>query len=141
MSCLCQSNKKDLIDQEHPFRMCTASKKALFGLNKLTCVAYDKLSAFLIKSGFTKAVVDSYTHSRGKTRQSSSTGLPSFSKSQMASLSNLNPNMLREILKKFGFDSCTPIDTPYGGSVPTLMKIRDGKLIDPNRFSWYAWLL
>ncbi|GJS21314.1 retrovirus-related pol polyprotein from transposon TNT 1-94 [Tanacetum coccineum] len=39
----------------------------------------------------------------------------------------------QEILKKFGFDSCTPIDTPMAER-PNLDEDKGGKLIDPTRF-------
>ena len=38
-----------------------------------------------------------------------------------------------EILKKFGFDTCTPIDTPMAER-PDLDEDRGGKLIDPTRY-------
>ncbi|GJU70693.1 retrovirus-related pol polyprotein from transposon TNT 1-94 [Tanacetum coccineum] len=37
----------------------------------------------------------------------------------------------QEILKKFGFDSCTPIDTPMAER-PNLDEDKGGKLIDPT---------
>ncbi|GJV57411.1 retrovirus-related pol polyprotein from transposon TNT 1-94 [Tanacetum coccineum] len=43
-----------------------------------------------------------------------------------------NPN-ISEILKKFGFDSCTPIDTPMAER-PNLDEDKGGKLIDPTLF-------
>ncbi|GKA04127.1 gag-pol polyprotein [Tanacetum coccineum] len=42
-----------------------------------------------------------------------------------------------EILKKFGFDSCTPIDTPMAER-PNLDEDKGGKLIDPTRFRLLA---
>ncbi|GJV16263.1 retrovirus-related pol polyprotein from transposon TNT 1-94 [Tanacetum coccineum] len=39
----------------------------------------------------------------------------------------------QEILKKFGFDTCTPIDTPMAER-PNLDEDKGGKLIDPTRF-------
>ncbi|GJU02395.1 integrase, catalytic region, zinc finger, CCHC-type containing protein [Tanacetum coccineum] len=43
----------------------------------------------------------------------------------------------QEILKKFGFDSCTPIDTPMAER-PNLDEDKGGKLIDPTRFRVFA---
>ncbi|GJU14854.1 integrase, catalytic region, zinc finger, CCHC-type containing protein [Tanacetum coccineum] len=84
--------------------------KSLFGLKQVPRACNDKLSAFLIKSGFTKGVVDPtlFTRKAGK-------------------------HILLEILKKFGFDSCTPIDTPMAER-PDLDEDKGGKLIDPTRF-------
>ncbi|GJY04060.1 retrovirus-related pol polyprotein from transposon TNT 1-94 [Tanacetum coccineum] len=53
-----------------------------------------------------------------------------------ASLSN-NPNMLKENLEKFGFDSCTPIDTPMAER-PNLDEDKGGKPINPTRFRGMA---
>ncbi|GJW24104.1 retrovirus-related pol polyprotein from transposon TNT 1-94 [Tanacetum coccineum] len=87
------SQPEGFVDPEHPSHVYRL-KKALYGLKQAPRAWYDKLSAFLIKSGFTKGV---------------------------------------EILKKFGFDSCTPIDTPMAER-PNLDEDKGGKLIDPTRF-------
>ncbi|GKA24865.1 retrovirus-related pol polyprotein from transposon TNT 1-94 [Tanacetum coccineum] len=46
----------------------------------------------------------------------------------------------QEILKKFGFDSCSPIDTPMAER-PNLDEDKGGKLIDPTRFRGMVGLL
>ncbi|GJW35097.1 retrovirus-related pol polyprotein from transposon TNT 1-94 [Tanacetum coccineum] len=48
---------KGFVDPEHPSHVYRL-KKALYGLKQAPRAWYDKLSAFLIKSGFTKGVVD-----------------------------------------------------------------------------------
>ncbi|GJX39905.1 uncharacterized mitochondrial protein-like protein [Tanacetum coccineum] len=97
------------VDPKHPSHVYRL-KKALYGLKQAPRAWYDKLSAFLIKSGFTKGVVDPtlFTRKAGK-------------------------RILLEILKKFGFDTCTPIDTPMAER-PDLDEDKGGKLIDPTRF-------
>ncbi|GJW85070.1 retrovirus-related pol polyprotein from transposon TNT 1-94 [Tanacetum coccineum] len=102
---------KGFVDPEHPSHVYRL-KKALYGLKQAPRAWYDKLSAFLIKSGFTKGVVDPtlFTRKTGK-------------------------HLLLEILKKFGFDSCTPIDTPMAER-PNLDEDKGGKLIDPTRFRY-----
>ncbi|GKB69133.1 hypothetical protein Tco_0930545 [Tanacetum coccineum] len=58
--------------------------------------------------------------------------ITSFLKIPEASLSTQS-KYAQEILKKFGFDSCTPIDTPMAER-PNLDEDKGGKLIDPTRF-------
>ncbi|GJU47101.1 retrovirus-related pol polyprotein from transposon TNT 1-94 [Tanacetum coccineum] len=103
------SQPEGFVDPEHPSHVYRL-KKALYGLKQAPRAWYDKLSAFLIKSGFTKGVVDPtlFTRKAGK-------------------------HILLEILKKFGFDTCTPIDTPMAER-PDLDEDKGGKLIDPTRF-------
>ncbi|GJV63203.1 retrovirus-related pol polyprotein from transposon TNT 1-94 [Tanacetum coccineum] len=86
-------------------RMCTASRKLTKDSNKL--------------------------HMRGMTSYQRSNDYK-FLKIPEASLSTNPQNMLRN-LKKFGFDSCTPIDTPMAER-PNLDEDKGGKLIDPTRF-------
>ncbi|GJV54571.1 retrovirus-related pol polyprotein from transposon TNT 1-94 [Tanacetum coccineum] len=150
---------------------CVRLKKALYGLKQAPRAWYDKLSAFLIKSGFTKGVVDPtlFTRKAGKhillvqiyvddiifastnpkacklfAFEMNST----FKMSMMGQMSfflglqvSQNPRGIfinqskyaQEILKKFGFDTCTPIDTPMAER-PDLDEDKGGKLIDPTRF-------
>ncbi|GJQ94332.1 retrovirus-related pol polyprotein from transposon TNT 1-94 [Tanacetum coccineum] len=58
---------KGFVDPEHPSHVYRL-KKALYGLKQAPRAWYDKLSAFLIKSGFTKGVVDPtlFTRKAGK---------------------------------------------------------------------------
>ncbi|GJS04479.1 retrovirus-related pol polyprotein from transposon TNT 1-94 [Tanacetum coccineum] len=58
---------KGFVDPEHPSHVYRL-KKALYGLKQAPRAWYDKLSAFLIKSGFTKGVVDPtlFTRKTGK---------------------------------------------------------------------------
>ncbi|GKB56649.1 retrovirus-related pol polyprotein from transposon TNT 1-94 [Tanacetum coccineum] len=51
------SQPEGFVDPEHPSHVYRL-KKALYGLKQAPRAWYDKLSAFLIKSGFTKGVVD-----------------------------------------------------------------------------------
>ncbi|GJS79131.1 retrovirus-related pol polyprotein from transposon TNT 1-94 [Tanacetum coccineum] len=118
------SQPEGFVDPEHPSHVYRL-KKALYGLKQAPRAWYDKLSAFLIKSGFTKGVM-------------SMMGQMSFFLGLQVSQ---NPRGIfinqskyaQEILKKFGFDSCTPIDTPMAER-PNLDEDKGGKLIDPTRF-------
>nr|GFA97302.1 retrovirus-related Pol polyprotein from transposon TNT 1-94 [Tanacetum cinerariifolium] len=55
------------VDPEYPLHVYRL-KKALYGLKQATCAWYDKLSSFLISSGFSKGVVDPtlFTRKTGK---------------------------------------------------------------------------
>ncbi|GKB64845.1 retrovirus-related pol polyprotein from transposon TNT 1-94 [Tanacetum coccineum] len=61
------SQPEGFVDPEHPSHVYRL-KKALYGLKQAPRAWYDKLSAFLIKSGFTKGVVDPtlFTRKAGK---------------------------------------------------------------------------
>ncbi|GJX30156.1 gypsy type transposase [Tanacetum coccineum] len=61
------SQPEGFVDPEHPSHVYRL-KKALYGLKQAPRAWYDKLSSFLIKSGFTKGVVDPtlFTRKAGK---------------------------------------------------------------------------
>ncbi|GJZ86360.1 retrovirus-related pol polyprotein from transposon TNT 1-94 [Tanacetum coccineum] len=164
------SQPEGFVDPEHPSHVYRL-KKALYGLKQAPRAWYDKLSAFLIKSGFTKGVVDPtlFTRKAGKhillvqiyvddiifastnpkacklfafemnsTFKMSMMGQMSFFLGLQVSQSPrgifINQSKYaQEILKKFGFDTCTPIDTPMAER-PDLDEDKGGKLIDPTRF-------
>ncbi|GJS14912.1 retrovirus-related pol polyprotein from transposon TNT 1-94 [Tanacetum coccineum] len=164
------SQPEGFVDPEHPSHVYRL-KKALYGLKQAPRAWYDKLSAFLIKSGFTKGVVDPtlFTRKAGKhillvqiyvddiifastnpkacklfafemnsTFKMSMMGKMSFFLGLQVSQSLIGifinqSKYAQEILKKFGFDSCTPIDTPMVER-PDLDEDKGGKLIDPTRF-------
>ncbi|GJT15639.1 retrovirus-related pol polyprotein from transposon TNT 1-94 [Tanacetum coccineum] len=122
------SQPEGFVDPEHPSHVYRL-KKALYGLKQAPRAWYDKLSAFLIKSGFTKGVVDPtlFTRKTGKHL------LLDCKFSNPRGIFINQSKYAQEILKKFGFDSCTPIDTPMAER-PNLDEDKGGKLIDPIRF-------
>ncbi|GJT21593.1 retrovirus-related pol polyprotein from transposon TNT 1-94 [Tanacetum coccineum] len=164
------SQPEGFVNPDHPSHVYRL-KKALYGLKQAPRAWYDKLSMFLINSGFTKGVVDPtlFTRKAGKhfllvqiyvddiifastnpkacklfAFEMNST----FKMSMMGQMSfflglqvSQNPRGIfinqskyaQEILKKFGFDTCTPIDTPMAER-PDLDEDKGGKLIDPTRF-------
>ncbi|GJT36680.1 retrovirus-related pol polyprotein from transposon TNT 1-94 [Tanacetum coccineum] len=162
------SQPEGFVDPEHPSHVYRL-KKALYGLKQAPRAWYDKLSAFLIKSGFTKGVVDPtlFTRKAGKhillvqiyvddiifaSTNPKACKLfafkmnSTFKMSMMGQMSfflglqvSQNPRGIfinqskyaQEILKKFGFDTCTPIDTPMAER-PDLDEDKGGKLIDPT---------
>ncbi|GJU26245.1 retrovirus-related pol polyprotein from transposon TNT 1-94 [Tanacetum coccineum] len=84
-------------------------------------------------TGFTKGqLVDPYTiHEE---RKAGNHFLPGLQVSQNPIGIFINQSKYaQEILKKFGFDTCTPIDTPMAER-PDLDEDKGGKLIDPTRF-------
>ncbi|GJV60235.1 retrovirus-related pol polyprotein from transposon TNT 1-94 [Tanacetum coccineum] len=98
------SQPEGFVDPDHPTHVYRL-KKALYGLKQAPRAWYDTLSRFLLDNKFSKGVVDStlFTQKTGK-----------------HILLALDPggifiNQLKfalEILKKFGMDSCDPVDTP-----------------------------
>ncbi|GJV19815.1 retrovirus-related pol polyprotein from transposon TNT 1-94 [Tanacetum coccineum] len=101
------SQPEGFVDPEHPSHVYRL-KKALYGLKQAPRAWYDKLSAFLIKSGFTKGVVDPtlFTRKAGKhillmsmmVTNSILFSISKFLKIPEASFLN-NPNMLRNLEK------------------------------------------
>ncbi|GKE56006.1 retrovirus-related pol polyprotein from transposon TNT 1-94 [Tanacetum coccineum] len=81
-------------------------KKALYGLKQAPRVWYDMLSSFLISQDFSKGSVDPtlFIHKEGK-----------------------------ELLLKYGFDSCNPMDTPMVKK-SKLDEDKEGKAIDLSHY-------
>nr|GFA54374.1 hypothetical protein [Tanacetum cinerariifolium] len=104
------SQPEGFVDLEHPTHVYRL-KKALYGLKQAPRVWYDKLSKFLISTGFSKDVV--LQNPRGIFINQSKYAL--------------------EILKRYDFDSSTPIDTPMAEH-SKLEKDKGGKLIDPTHY-------
>nr|GEX44240.1 retrovirus-related Pol polyprotein from transposon TNT 1-94 [Tanacetum cinerariifolium] len=104
------SQPEGFVDQEHPTHVYQL-KKALYGFKQAPRAWYDKLSKFLISTGFSKGVVSQ--NPRGISINQSKYAL--------------------EILKKYDFDFSTPIDTPIAKR-PKLDEDKGGKLIDPTRY-------
>ncbi|GJT85100.1 retrovirus-related pol polyprotein from transposon TNT 1-94 [Tanacetum coccineum] len=95
-------------------------KKALYGLAQAPRAWYDMLSSFLISKDFSKGLVDPtlFIHREGKELLlMSMIGKISFflglhiSQSPRGIFINQSKYAL-EYLKKYGFDSCDPVDTP-----------------------------
>nr|GEX77971.1 retrovirus-related Pol polyprotein from transposon TNT 1-94 [Tanacetum cinerariifolium] len=162
------SQPEGFVDPEHPtyvYRL----KKSLYGLKQAPRAWYNKLSKFLISTGFSKGVVDPtlftrltskhillvqiyvddiifastdpnscqrFAHEMSLTFQMSMMGQMSFflglqvSQNPRGIFINQSKYAL-EILKKYDFDSSTPIDTPMAER-PKLDEDNGGKLIDPT---------
>ncbi|GJT14674.1 putative ribonuclease H-like domain-containing protein [Tanacetum coccineum] len=99
------SQPKGFVDPDQPTHVYRL-KKALYGLKQASHAWYDELSKFLMSTRFSKGVVD-----------------PTLFISKYA----------LEILKKYGLDSSTLVDTPMVKKMK-LDEDRQGKLVDPTRF-------
>ncbi|GKB03208.1 retrovirus-related pol polyprotein from transposon TNT 1-94 [Tanacetum coccineum] len=84
------SQPKGFVDPDHPTHVYRL-KKALYGLNQAHRAWYDTLSRFLLDNKFSKGL-----------QVSQNPGGIFINQSKFA----------LEILKKFGMDSCDPVDTP-----------------------------
>nr|GEU64234.1 retrovirus-related Pol polyprotein from transposon TNT 1-94 [Tanacetum cinerariifolium] len=90
----------------HVYRL----KKALYGLKQAPRAWYDKLSRFLMSTGFSKGIVDPtlFTRKTGK-------------------------HILLVQIYKYGLDSSASVDTPMVEKMK-LDEDRQGKLVDPTHF-------
>ncbi|GJT80346.1 retrovirus-related pol polyprotein from transposon TNT 1-94 [Tanacetum coccineum] len=164
------SQPEGFVDPDQPTHVYRL-KKALYGLKQAPRAWYDKLSRFLMSTGFSKGVVDPtlFTRKTGKhillvqiyvddiifastnpkscetfAKEMSST----FKMSMMGQMSfflglqvSQNPRGIfinqskyaLEILKKYGLDSSTSVDTPMVEKMK-LDEDRQGKLVDPTCF-------
>ncbi|GJV03496.1 integrase, catalytic region, zinc finger, CCHC-type containing protein [Tanacetum coccineum] len=131
-----ETKLEGFVDLEHPSHVYRL-KKALYGLKQAPRAWYDKLSAFLIKSGFTKGVVDPtlFTRKAGNIFY----WITSFLSSR-GFLSIQSKIMLRKILKSLGFDSLHTIDQSNGGA-SDLDEDKGGTANDHTRFRGHGWLL
>ncbi|GJT13353.1 retrovirus-related pol polyprotein from transposon TNT 1-94, partial [Tanacetum coccineum] len=90
-------------------------KKALYGLKQAPRAWYDMLSSFLISQDFSKGSVDHtlFICKEGKELLLSKYAL--------------------ESLKKYGFDSCDPVNTPMVEK-SKLVEDKEGKVVDPSHY-------
>ncbi|GKD91784.1 retrovirus-related pol polyprotein from transposon TNT 1-94 [Tanacetum coccineum] len=87
------SQPEGIVDQDNPTHMYRL-KKALYGLKQAPRAWYDMFSSFLLSQNFSKCSVNPtlFTRKEGK--------------------DILMKKYALEILKKYGMDSCNPVDTP-----------------------------
>ncbi|GJV99726.1 retrovirus-related pol polyprotein from transposon TNT 1-94 [Tanacetum coccineum] len=102
-------------------------KKALYGLKQALRAWYDLLSSFLLSQGFSKGTVNPtlFISKKGKDILMSPRGI--FLKQSKYAL---------ESLKKYGMESCDPVDTP----MVEKSKLDDtqGKAVDPTHYCGMA---
>ncbi|GJZ43040.1 retrovirus-related pol polyprotein from transposon TNT 1-94 [Tanacetum coccineum] len=99
-------------------------KKALYGLKQALRAWYDMLSSFLISQDFSKGLVDPtlFIHREGLQIFQNPRGI--FINQSKYAL---------ESLKKYGFDSCDPVDTPMVEK-SKLDEDKEGNAIDPSHY-------
>nr|GEX89146.1 hypothetical protein [Tanacetum cinerariifolium] len=116
-------------------------KKALYGLKQASRAWYDMLSSFLISQDFSKGSVDPTLFIRRESKElllmsmmgkiSFFLGLQIF-QSPRGIFINQSKYPL-ESLKKYGFDSCDPVDTPMVEK-SKLDEDTEGKTVDPSYY-------
>ncbi|GJW00016.1 retrovirus-related pol polyprotein from transposon TNT 1-94 [Tanacetum coccineum] len=102
-------------------------KKALYGLKQAPRAWYDMLSSFLISQDFSKGLVDPTLFIRRDGKE-----LLLISQSPRGIFINQSKYAL-ESLKKYGFDSCDPVDTPMVEK-SKLDEDKEGKAVDPSHY-------
>ncbi|GJT50428.1 retrovirus-related pol polyprotein from transposon TNT 1-94 [Tanacetum coccineum] len=132
------SQPEGFVDPDHPTHVYRL-KKALYGLKQAPRAWYDTLSRFLLDNKFSKGAVDPtlFTRKTGKHILLVQIYAPrpagyKFLNNPGGIFINQSKFAL-EILKKFGMDSCDPVDTPM---VDRLKLDEDplGILVDQTRF-------
>ncbi|GJY20605.1 retrovirus-related pol polyprotein from transposon TNT 1-94 [Tanacetum coccineum] len=107
----------------HVYRL----KKALYGLKQAPRAWYDLLSSFLLSQGFSKGTVDPtlFISRKGK-------DILLISQSPRGIFLNQSKYAL-ESLKKYGMESCDPMDTPMVEK-SKLDEDTQGKAVDPTHY-------
>ncbi|GKC07408.1 retrovirus-related pol polyprotein from transposon TNT 1-94 [Tanacetum coccineum] len=102
-------------------------KKALYGLKQALRAWYDLLSSFLLSQGFSKGTVDPtlFISRKGK-------DILLISQSPRGIFLNQSKYAL-ESLKKYGIESCDPVDTPMAEK-SKVDKDTQGKTVDPTHY-------
>ncbi|GJR68207.1 retrovirus-related pol polyprotein from transposon TNT 1-94 [Tanacetum coccineum] len=106
-------------------------KKALYGLKQAPRAWYDMLSSFLISNDFSKGSVDPtlFICREGKELLLTNSNLL---QSPRGIFINQSKYAL-ESLKKYGFESCDPVDTPMVEK-SKLDKDKEGNAVDPSHY-------
>nr|GEU47136.1 hypothetical protein [Tanacetum cinerariifolium] len=134
------SQPNGFMDQDNPNHV-YKFKKALYGLKQASRAWYDMLSSFLISQDFSKGLVDPtlFIHrNNNDLLLMSMMGKISFflrlqiSKSPKGIFINQS-NYALESLKKYGFESCDPVDTPMVEK-SKLDEDKEGKAVDPSHY-------
>ncbi|GJS39573.1 retrovirus-related pol polyprotein from transposon TNT 1-94 [Tanacetum coccineum] len=140
------SQPDGFVDKDNPNHVYKL-KKALYGLKQAPHTWYDMLSSFLISQDFSKGSVDPtlFIHREGKElllvqiyvddiifAASTPELCDLFLKVLEASLLTSQKYAL-ESLKKYGFDSCDPVDTPMVEK-SKLDEDKEGKAVDPSHY-------
>ncbi|GJY91967.1 retrovirus-related pol polyprotein from transposon TNT 1-94 [Tanacetum coccineum] len=120
------SQPDGFVDKDNPNHVYKL-KKALYGLKQAPRAWYDMLSSFLISQDFSKGSVDPTLFIRRDGKE-----LLLISQSPRGIFINQSKYAL-ESLKKYGFDSCDPVDTPMVEK-SKLDEDKEGKAVDPSHY-------
>nr|GEZ65640.1 hypothetical protein [Tanacetum cinerariifolium] len=120
------SQSDGFVDQDNP-NYVYKLKKALYGLKQAPRVWYDMLSLFLISQDFSKGSVDPtlFIHMNGN-------DLLLILQSPRGIFINQSKYVI-ESLKKYGFESCDPVDTPMVEK-SKLDEDKERKAVDPSHY-------
>ncbi|GKC46008.1 retrovirus-related pol polyprotein from transposon TNT 1-94 [Tanacetum coccineum] len=139
------SQPNGFVDKDKPNHVYKL-KKALYGLKQAPRAWYDMLSSFLISQDFSKGSVDPtlFIHIDGKEQllvqiyvddiifAASTPELCGLFAKIICIFINQSKYAL-ESLKKYGFDSCDPVDTPMVEK-SKLDEDKEGKAVDPSHY-------
>nr|GEW72724.1 integrase, catalytic region, zinc finger, CCHC-type, peptidase aspartic, catalytic [Tanacetum cinerariifolium] len=120
------SQPDGFVDQDNPNHVYKL-KKAMYGLKQAPRAWYNKLSSFLISQDFYKGLVDPTLFIRRNDND-----LLLISQSPRGIFINQSKYAL-ESLKKYGFESCDPVDTPMVEK-SKLDEDKEGKVADPSHY-------
>ncbi|GJR86295.1 retrovirus-related pol polyprotein from transposon TNT 1-94 [Tanacetum coccineum] len=125
------------VDPDNPNHMYKL-KKALYGLKQAPRAWYDMLSSFLISQDFSKGSVDPtmFICREGKELLLVQVYVDDiiFAASTLELCIFINQSKYAlESLKKYGFDSCDPVDTPMVEK-SKLDEDKEGKAVDPSHY-------
>nr|GEV71370.1 hypothetical protein [Tanacetum cinerariifolium] len=135
------SQTDGFVDQDNPNHVYKL-KKALYGLKQALRAWYDMLSSFLISQDFTKGLVDPtlFIHRNGNDLLLVQIYVDDIifaaSTPELCIFINESKYAL-ESLKKYGFESCDPVDTPMVEK-SKLDKDKQGKAVDPSHYRAFA---
>nr|GEY96747.1 hypothetical protein [Tanacetum cinerariifolium] len=120
------SHPDGFVDQDNPNHVYKL-KKALYGLKQAPRAWYDMLSSFLISQDFSKGLVDPTLFIRRNGND-----LLLISQSSRGIFINQSKYALKS-LKKYGFESCDPVDTPMVEK-SKLDEDKEGETVDPSHY-------
>nr|GEU97141.1 hypothetical protein [Tanacetum cinerariifolium] len=120
------SQPDGLVDPDNPNHVYKL-KKALYGLKQAPRAWYDMLSSFLLSQDFSKGSVDPTLFIR-----KNGNNLLLISQNPRGIFINQSKYAL-ESLKKYGFESCDPVDTPMVKK-SKLDEDKEGKAVDPLHY-------
>ncbi|GKD13702.1 retrovirus-related pol polyprotein from transposon TNT 1-94, partial [Tanacetum coccineum] len=141
------SQPDGFVDPDNPYHVYKL-KKALYGLKKAPRTWYDMLSSFLISQDFSKGLVDPTLFIRRQGKElllvqiyvddiifaaSTPKLCDLFAKIIPRGIFINQSKYALESLKKYGFDSCDPVDTPMVEK-SKLDEDKEGKEVDPSHY-------